>query len=108
MDLVTKYLVRIWPAGSEPPEMIQSEMCAPDSLTEGQAANDRAEIRAIRNWAQQHANVAGIRYSFEVYRDSMVAALSGSGSSRRVVEPIADGVLEPEEPEIPRDGAESA
>ena len=106
MDLVTKYLVRIWPTDSEPPEMIQSEMCAPDSLTEGQAANDRAEIRAIRNWAQQHANVNGIRYSFEVHRDSTVAALSSSGSSRRVVEPIADGVLEPEEePGPPRDGA---
>ena len=97
MDVVTKYLVRIWPTGSEPPEMIQSEMCAPDSLTEGQAANDRAEIRAIRNGAQQHANADGIRYSFEVYRDSMVAALSGGGSSRRVVEPIADGTLEPED-----------
>jgi hypothetical protein len=96
MDLVTKYLVRIWPADAEPPEMIQSEMCSPDSPAEGQAANDRAEIRAIRNWAQQHANVDRIRYSFEVCRDSVVAALAG-GSSRRVVDCIADGVLEPEE-----------
>ena len=103
MDLVTKYLVRIWPTGGEPPEMIQSEMCAPDSVTEGQTANDRAEIRAIRGWAQQHANVDQISYSYEVCRDSMVAALSGGGSSRRVVEPIAAGVLEPEEimPETP-------
>jgi hypothetical protein len=100
MDLVTKYLVRIWPADSEPPEMIQSEMCAPASVTEGQAGNDRAEIRAIRNWAQQHANVDGIRYSFEICRDSMVAALSGGGSSRRVVEPIAAGTLDPED--LPR------
>jgi hypothetical protein len=97
MDLVTKYLVRIWPQGGEPPEMIQSEMCSPDSVTEGQAANDRAEIRAIRNWAQQHANVDQVSYRFEVCRDSMVAALAGGGSSRRVVEPIADGTLEPEE-----------
>jgi hypothetical protein len=97
MDLVTKYLVRIWPQGSEPPEMIQSEMCSPDSVTEGQAANDRAEIRAIRNWAQQHANVDQVSYRFEVCRDSMVAALAGGGSSRRVVEPIADGTLEPED-----------
>lgn len=97
MDLVTKYLVRIWPADGEPPDMIQSEMCAPDSMTEGQAANDRAEIRAIRNWAQQHANVDGIRYSFEICRDSMVAALSGGGSSRRVVEPIARETLDPQE-----------
>ena len=97
MDLVTKYLVRIWPAGSEPPEMIQSEMCSPDSVTEGQAGNDRAEIRAIRNWAQQHANVDQVSYCYEVCRDSMVAALSGGGSSRRVVEPIADGTLDPQE-----------
>ncbi len=97
MDLVTKYLVRIWPQGSEPPEMIQSEMCSPDSVTEGQAANDRAEIRAIRNWAQQHANVDQVSYRFEVCRDSMVAALAGGGSSRRVVEQIADGTLEPED-----------
>jgi hypothetical protein len=97
MDLVTKYLVRIWPADSEPPEMIQSEMCSPDSVTEGQAGNDRAEIRAIRSWAQQHANVDQVSYCYEVCRDSMVAALSGGGSSRRVVEPIADGTLDPEE-----------
>jgi hypothetical protein len=97
VDLVTKYLVRIWPAGGEPPEMIQSEMYSPDSVTQGQAANDRAEIRAIRNWAQQHANVDQVSYCYEVCRDSMVAALSGGGSSRRVVEPIANGVLEPQE-----------
>jgi hypothetical protein len=97
MDLVTKYLVRIWPAGGEPPEMIQSEMCSPDSVAEGQAANDRAEIRAIRNWAQQHANVDQISYAYEVCRDSMVAALTHGGSSRRVVEPIAEGVLDPED-----------
>jgi hypothetical protein len=97
MDLVTKYLVRIWPAGSEPPEMIQSEMCSPDSATEGQAGNDRAEIRAIRNWAQQHANVDQVSYCYEVCRDSMVAALTGGGSSRRVVEPIAGGTLDPQE-----------
>jgi hypothetical protein len=97
VDLVTKYLVRIWPAGSEPPEMIQSEMCSPESVAEGQAANDRAEIRAIRHWAQQHANVDRISYSFEVCRDSMAAALSGGGSSHRVVEPIADGTLEPQD-----------
>jgi hypothetical protein len=77
--------------------MIQSEMCAPESVTQGQAANDRAEIRAIRNWAQQHANVDRVRYSFEVCWDGMVAALAGGGNSRRVVEPIADGVVEPEE-----------
>jgi hypothetical protein len=98
VDLVTKYLVRIWPAGAEPPEMIQSEMCSPESATSGQAGNDSAEIRAIRNWAQQHANVDGISYSFEVCRDSMVAALSASGSSRRVVERIAEGTCLPREP----------
>ena len=97
MDLVTRYLVRIWPADGEPPEMFQSEMCSPDSATEGVAANDRAEIRAIRNWAQQHANSDRVRYAFEVRRDSMVAALAGGGGSRRVVESIADGVVEPED-----------
>ena len=101
MDLVTKYLVRIWPADAEPPEMIQSEMCAPASATRGQVGNDQAEIRAIRNWAQQHANVDRVRYSFEVCRDSMVAALAGGGSSHRVVEPIAGGTLEPEEVPVP-------
>ena len=98
MDLVTKYLVRIWPGGAEPPEMIQSEMCSPQSATSGQAGNDRAEVRAIRNWAQQHANVDGIRYSFEVCRDSMVAALSDGSSSQRVVERIAEGTCVPREP----------
>jgi hypothetical protein len=44
--------------------------------------------------------VDGIRYSFEVCRDGMVAALSGGGSSRRVVEPIAAGTLDPDE--LPR------
>lgn len=97
MDLVTKYLVRIWPAGADPPEMIQSEMYSPDSVAEGQVANDRAEIRAIRGWAQQHANVDQVSYCYEVFRDSMVAALSGGGSSHRVVEPISDGVLEPQQ-----------
>jgi len=98
VDLVTKYLVRIWPSGAEPPEMIQSEMCSPQSATSGQAGNDRAEIRAIRNWAQQHANVDGVRYSFEVCRDSMVAALSGGGSNQRVVERITEGTCVPREP----------
>jgi len=98
MDLVTKYLVRIWPEGQEPPEMIQSEMSSPDSAAEGQAGNDRAQIRAIKNWAQQHANVDGIRYAFEISRDSMAAALSGGVSSRRVVEPIAGGIVDPEDP----------
>ncbi len=97
MDLVTKYLVRIWAAGTEPPEMIQSEMCSPESAISGQAGNDVAEIRAIRNWAQQHANTDRVGYSFEVCRDSMVAALSGSGSSHRVVEPIAEGTCEPQQ-----------
>jgi hypothetical protein len=97
MDLVSKYLVRIWPADREPPEMIQSEMCSPDSAVEGQAGNDRAEILAIRNWAQRHANVDRVSYSFEVCRDSMVAVLAGGDSSRRVVEPIAEGTVEPQE-----------
>lgn len=100
MDLVTKYLVRIWPGDGEPPEMIQSEMCSPESATSGQAGNDRAEIRAIRSWAQQHANVDGISYSFEVCRDSVVAALSGGGSTRRVVERIAEGICVPQEPAL--------
>ena len=97
MDLVSKYLVRIWPSGGDPPELIQSEMSAPASAVEGQAANDRAQVRAIRNWAQQHANVDGQAYAFEVCRDSVVAALSGGGSSRRVVEQIAEGVLAPQD-----------
>ena len=98
MDLVSRYLVRIWPSGAEPPEVIQSEMCSPESVTSGQPGNDTAEIRAIRNWAQQHADADGISYSFEVCRDSMVAALSGGGSSHRVVQRIAEGSCEPREP----------
>ena len=78
--------------------MTQSEMCSPQSTTTGQTGNDSAEVRAIRNWAQQHANVDGIGYSFEVCRDSMVAALSGGGSSQRVVERIAEGTCIPREP----------
>ena len=97
MDLVTKYLVRIWPAGSEPPEMQQSEMSSPESGADGQEGNDRAMIRSIRNWAQQHANVSGERYSYEVCRDSMIAALAGGGSNR-VVERIASGTLDPVQP----------
>ena len=79
-------------------------MCSPESAISGQAGNDIAEIRAIRNWAQQHANVDGIRYCYEVCRDSMVAALSGSGSSHRVVEPIAEGTCEPQDPGGAPDG----
>ena len=94
MDLVTKYLVRIWPAGQEPPDMQQSEMSSPESAADGQAGNDRAMIRSIRNWAQQHANTTGMRYSYEVCHDSMVAALAGGGSNR-VVERIASGTLDP-------------
>ena len=97
MDLVTKYLVRIWPTGSEPPEMQQSEMSSPESAADGQEGNDRAMIRSIRNWAQQHANVSGERYSYEVCRDSMVAALAGGGSNR-VVERLASGTLDPVQP----------
>lgn len=96
MNLVTKYLVRIWPADGEPPEMQQSEMSSPESGADGQAGNDRAMIRSIRNWAQQHANVEGARYSYEVCRDSMVAALAGGGSNR-IVERIASGTLDPVE-----------
>jgi hypothetical protein len=94
-SVVTKYLVRIWPAGAEPDELQQSEMCAPASVTEGQEGNDRAEIRAVRNWAQSRANVENVSYCFEVCRDSLVAALAGSGSARRDVTPIASGTTEP-------------
>jgi hypothetical protein len=94
-SVVTKYLVRIWPEGSDPAELQQSEMCSPESVTGGQDGNDRAEIRAVRNWAQSRANVEQVRYTFEVCRDSMVAALSGSGSARRDVTPIASGTVEP-------------
>lgn len=94
-SVVTKYLIRVWPAGTEAAELQQSEMCSPASVTEGQDGNDRAEIRAVRNWAQSRANVEKVSYCFEVCRDSMVAALAGSGSARRDVTPIASGTLEP-------------
>lgn len=97
MDLVTKYLVRIWPSGTEPPEMQQSEMSSPQSAVDGQEGNDHAMIRSIRSWAQQHANVSGDRYSYEVCRDSMVAALAGGGRNR-VVDRIASGTLDPVQP----------
>jgi hypothetical protein len=93
--LVTKYLVRIWPAGSTPPEMQQSEMSCSASATEGQDGNDRAEIHAIQDWAQMHANGEGVSYSYEVCRDSMVAALTPSESTQRVVATIASGTVDP-------------
>jgi hypothetical protein len=93
--LVTKYLVRIWPAGTTPPSMQQSEMSSPESATEGQEGNDRAEIQAIRSWAQMHANGEGVTYSYEVCRDSLVAALTGSDTTQRVVATIASGSVEP-------------
>jgi hypothetical protein len=94
-SLVTKYLVRIWPAGTEAAELQQSEMCSPASVTEGLDGNDRAEIRAVSNWAQSRANVEQVCYSYEICRDSLVAALAGSGSARRDVTPIASGTAEP-------------
>jgi hypothetical protein len=98
--VVTKYLVRIWPADDQPPEMQESEMCSPESVAEGQPGNDRAEIHSIRQWAQSHANVERIPYSFEVRRDSIVAALASTSTStgRRVVELIASGTVEPSRP----------
>jgi hypothetical protein len=93
--LVTKYLVRIWPAGTTPPNMQQSEMSSPESATEGQEGNDRAEIQAIRGWAQMHANGEGVTYSYEICRDSMVAALTGSDTTQRVVATIASGTVDP-------------
>jgi hypothetical protein len=93
--VVTKYLVRIWPAGGKPPDMQQSEICTPQSVTEGQDSNDRAEILTIRAWAKAHANAEGVSYSYEVRRDSLVAALTSSESTRRVVAPIASGTVEP-------------
>jgi hypothetical protein len=94
-SLVTKYLVRVWPAGTEAAELQQSEMCSPASVTEGLDGNDRAEIRAVRNWAQSRANVEQVSYSYEICRDSLVAALAGSGSARRDVTPIVSGTAEP-------------
>lgn len=99
--ITTKYLVRIWPTAAQPPEMQQSEMRSPESVTDGHAGNDRAEIRSIRQWAQSNANVEGTPYSFEVLRDSTVATLSGSGGTRRVVEQIATGTVEPTKPTTP-------
>jgi hypothetical protein len=97
VDLVTKYLVRIWPAGAEPPPMQQSEMSSPESAVDGQEGNDRAMIRSIRNWAQQHANGSAEQYRYEVCHDSMVAALAGGGSNR-LVEQIASGTVDPVQP----------
>jgi hypothetical protein len=44
-----------------------------------------------------HANGEGVTYSYEVCRDSMVAALTGSDTdtTQRVVATIASGTVEP-------------
>ena len=94
-NIVSKYLVRVWPAGGEPPELQQSEMSCAASASEGEGGNDRAEILAIRGWAQNHANAEGVPYSYEVNRDTMVATLTGSGSTTRVVNQVSSGTVEP-------------
>ena len=99
-DIVTKYLVRIWPDGTEPPPMQQSEMCSPDSAERGHAANDEAEVLAIRKWAEAMAASEGVPYRFEVRHDSIVAALTGDPPAR-VTECVADGVVHPRPSEAP-------
>src|SRR6266516_6016247 len=93
-DIVTKYLVRIWPDGADPPPMQQSEMCSQESGHRGQAANDEAEITAIRNWAASMAASEGVSYRFEVQHDPIVAALTGDPPAR-VTNCIARGIERP-------------
>ncbi len=95
--IVSKYLVRIWPDGSEPPALRPSEMSCPESAAEGQPANDRAMAASVREWAVATARCEGVTYRFEVLSDSIVDALnSGSHRTRRrVTEPIATGTATP-------------
>jgi hypothetical protein len=95
--IVSKYLVRIWPEGSEPPAMRPSEMSCPESTMEGQPANDRAMAASVRAWAVATARSEGVPYRFEVLSDSIVDALNGGTqrTRRRVTEPIATGIASP-------------
>ena len=72
-------------------------MCSPESAISGSRRDGIAEIGDPELGAAARERGRD-RYCYEVCRDSMVAALSGSGSSHRVVEPIAEGTCEPQDP----------
>lgn len=82
--IVTGYLVRIWPDGAPPPAPQQSEMSCPESASRGQAANDAAEITAIREWARATAAAEEMAYRWEVL------PAGGGGDAGRLAAGVAD------------------
>jgi hypothetical protein len=93
-SVVTRYLVRAWPAGDEAPAFRKCEMQSPDSVAEREGGNDKAMVRATRNWAQASANAGQVPYAWQVRRDSVVAGLDGPGAFRDNAM-LADEIAEP-------------
>jgi hypothetical protein len=94
-EIPTRYLSRVWPETDEPPPLSPSEMWCPESLTEGDAANDRAITRALRNWAQQRANTDAQPYTYEISRYTTVGSLDPSVQTRQVLSPLARDTVHP-------------
>lgn len=97
-EIPTRYLTRVWPETEQPPDPGPSEMWCPESNTEGEAANDRAMIHAIRSWAQQRADAEARPYSYEVRRYTTVGSLNPSIQTKRVITPLTSGTAHPTRP----------
>lgn len=100
-EVPTRYLTRVWPETDEPPPPGISEMWCPESLTDGEAANDRAIIRSIHDWAQQRANSQTQPHSYEISRYTTVGSLDPGVQTRKVISPIASGTVRPSEHDTP-------